>query len=275
MKAVEAVGRNIEQAIENALFELKAAREDVDIKIISEGGLFRKAKVVVSISEDAIEKYEKKEENRAKFLEEEDGLVISKTELKKEKEAEKEAKKEEKEKIKEEKKAEKEAEKVREEEGKEEKKTKRKNKIVEPIEFLTGLFKTAGKEVEIEAIDNDDCVIYSIKGEDLGSYIGYRGETLFSISYLTSILAGKTSKRVLVDIENYREKRIESLRSLASRMASKVAKTGRYVKLEPMDPAERRIIHLALQDNDKVTTLSKGTEPHRYVMIFPREYKDQ
>lgn len=275
MKAVEAVGRNIEQAIENALFELKAAREDVDIKIISEGGLFRKAKVVVSISEDAIEKYEKKEENRAKFLEEEDGLVISKTELKKEKEAEKEAKKEEKEKIKEEKKAEKEAEKVREEEGKEEKKTKRENKIVEPIEFLTGLFKTTGKEVEIEVIDNDDCVIYSIKGEDLGSYIGYRGETLFSISYLTSILAGKTSKRVLVDIENYREKRIESLRSLASRMASKVAKTGRYVKLEPMDPAERRIIHLALQDNDKVTTLSKGTEPHRYVMIFPREYKDQ
>lgn len=270
MKSVEGVGRNIEQAIENALFELKAPREDVDIKIISEGGLFRKAKVVVSISEDAREKYEKKEEKRAKYLEEDDGLIISKKELKEEK---KEEKKEAKAEIKEVKKAEKEEEK---EEVKEEKvKTKKENKIVEPVEFLTGLFKSAGKEVQIDINETEDCITYTITGEDLGSYIGYRGETLFAISYLTSVLAGKCGKRVLVDIENYREKRIESLRSLASRMASKVAKSGRYAKLEPMDPAERRIIHLALQDNDKVTTLSKGTEPHRYVMIFPREYKDQ
>ena len=62
--SVEATGKNIEQAIENALFELKAPREDVDIKIISEGGLFKKAKVVVSISEDAIEKYQKRDEKR-------------------------------------------------------------------------------------------------------------------------------------------------------------------------------------------------------------------
>jgi len=274
MKSVEGVGRNIEQAIENALFELKAPREDVDIKIISEGGLFRKAKVVVSISEDAKEKYEKKEEKRAKYFEEDDGLIISKKEIKEDIKEEKKAAKAEK---KEEKKAEKEAEKEAEKatEVAVEKKTKKENKVVEPMEFLKGLFQAAGKEVEIERVEKDDCVTYSIKGEDLGSYIGYRGETLFSISYLTSILAGKGEKRVLVDIENYREKRIESLRSLASRMASKVAKSGRYVKLEPMDPAERRIIHLALQDNDKVTTLSKGTEPHRYVMIFPREYKDQ
>lgn len=270
MKSVEGLGRNIEQAIENALFELKAPREDVDIKIISEGGLFRKAKVIVSISEDAKEKYEKKEEKRAKYLEEEDGLIISKKEIKEDIKEEKKAAKAEK---KEEKKAEKEAEKAKEETV--EKKAKRENKVIDPMEFLKCLFQSAGKEVEIERIEKDDCVTYAIKGEDLGSYIGYRGETLFSISYLTSILAGKGEKRVLVDIENYREKRIESLRSLASRMASKVAKSGRYVKLEPMDPAERRIIHLALQDNDKVTTLSKGTEPHRYVMIFPREYKDQ
>ena len=268
MKSVEGVGKNIEQAIENALFELKASREDVDIKIISEGGLFRKAKVVVSISEDAKEKYEKKEEKRAKYLEEDDGLIISKKELK-----------EEKKEIKEEKKAQKKEEKQEEKEEKDheevEKKKKKENKVIDPMDFLKGLFASAGKEVEIEIKENEDCIIYTIKGEDLGSYIGYRGETLFSISYLTSILAGKKEKRVLVDIEDYREKRIESLKSLATRMASKVAKTGRYIKLEPMDPAERRIIHLALQENDKVTTLSKGTEPHRFVMIFPREYKDQ
>ena len=69
----------------------------------------------------------------------------------------------------------------------------------------------------------------------------------------------------------FREKRADSLTELAKRMASKVIKTGRYVKLDPMNPSDRRIIHTALQDDDRVTTLSKGTEPHRYVIIFPKE----
>ena len=262
MKQVEGTGKNIEQAIENALFELKAPREDVDIKIICEGGLFRKAKVLVSISEDVIDKYEQKEEKRRKILEEDDGIVIDKTVIE---EKSKEEKKTEKQQEKEEKKAEK-------EEIKENK--KKETIVVNPKEFLEGLFKAYNKEVEIEEIEDENTITYQVKGEDIGDFIGYRGETLFSISYLTSVLAGKSEKRVLVDIENYREKRIETLRGLANRMANKVAKTGRYVKLEPMDPAERRIIHLALQENEKVTTLSKGTEPHRFVMIFPREYKE-
>jgi len=97
---------------------------------------------------------------------------------------------------------------------------------------------------------------------------------LFAISYITSTVSGRLGKRVVVDIENYREKREKTLKELASRIASKVAKTGRYQKLEPMEPSERRIIHLALQDNEKVTTMSKGTEPNRYVIVFPREYKE-
>lgn len=261
MKTVEGIGKNIEQAIENALFELKAPREDVDIKILCEGGLFKKAKVLVSISEDVKEKYEQKEEKRKRILEEDDGIVINKSV--------KEEKKQEKEEVKEIKKEEKAEEKEEKKEVK-----KRENPVVNPREFLEGLFKAYNKEVEIEEIEDENAVTYHIKGEDVGDFIGYRGETLFSISYLTSILAGKSQKRVLVDIENYREKRTETLKALANRMAGKVAKTGRYVKLDPMDPAERRIIHLALQDNDKVTTLSKGTEPHRFIIIFPREYKE-
>ena len=77
-----------------------------------------------------------------------------------------------------------------------------------------------------------------------------------------------------MDVEGYREKRTESLRELAKRTANKVAKTGRYFKFEPMDPSERKIIHTALQDDDRVTTLSKGEEPHRYLIVFPKEYKD-
>ena len=81
--------------------------------------------------------------------------------------------------------------------------------------------------------------------------------------------------RIVLDIENYRSKREESLKALAKRTADKVAKTKRYYKFEPMDPAERRIIHLALQDDERVTTLSKGEEPHRYLMVFPKEYDER
>ena len=88
-------------------------------------------------------------------------------------------------------------------------------------------------------------------------------------------VAGKQEKRILLDVDNYRAKREESLVATAHRIAKKVAKSGRYYKLEPMKPAERRVIHAALADDDSVTTLSKGTEPHRYVIIFPKEYKDR
>ena len=270
MKSVEALGKNIEQAIENALFELKATREDVDIKIISEGGLFRKAKVVVLISEDAIEKYEKKEEKRKKVLEDEDGLLIKKNAEKIE-EPKPEPKEEVKEVKKEEKKKEKEEKKEQKEEVKEAKKEK---KVIDPEEFLNGFIKAYNKECELEKIEDEENITYLIKGEDVGDLIGYRGESLFALSYLTSVIAGRTGKRVLVDVEGYREKRKQSLIALANKVASKVAKTGRYAKLDPMDPAERRIIHLALQDNDKVTTLSKGTEPHRFIIVFPREYDE-
>lgn len=274
MKSVEGLGKNIEQAIENALFELKATREDVDIKIISEGGLFRKAKVLVSISEDAIEKYEQKAEKRKKIMEDEDGLLIKKnpttgeTVSKEENKTEKEAKKEVK-------KAEKEAKKEEKDEAKEEKKERKEKKIIDPETFLNGFISVYNKECSLEKEENEESITYSIKGENVGDLIGYRGESLFALSYLTSVIAGKTEKRILVDIEGYRQKRKESLENLARRTAEKVAKTGRYAKLEPMDPAERRIIHLALQDNDKVTTLSKGTEPHRFIIVFPREYNDK
>lgn len=260
MREVEGLGKNIEQAIENALFELKAPREDVDIKILCEGGLFKKAKVLVKISDDAIEKYEKKEEKRKEIIAEE---KIQKEEKKVEKAEVKEEKKE----IKQEKKEEK-------KEVKENKKQKA-DKTITPKEFLTNLFEKAGKQVEISEIEEERNIVYSVLGENISEFIGHRGETLFALSFLTSVLAGRTEKRVIVDIANYREKREESLKALAERVANKVVKTGRYAKLEPMDPSERRIIHMALQDNTKVSTMSKGTEPHRYIMIFPVEYRDK
>ena len=289
-RSVEATGRNIEQAIENALFELKAPREDVDIKIISEGGLFKKAKVVVSISEDAIEKYEKREKEREKeslkkmddddeeddVEDEEDDDDDDDDDEDDDDDDDDDNKKEKKEREKLEKKAKKEKEKQEKKEEKEEEKIRSDEKRERPscTEFVKGLVEAFGKSAEITEIEDEDVKKIILDGEDLGELIGYRGEALFALSYLMSTICKREDKRVLLDICGYREKREDSLKKLAYRMAAKVAKTGRYARLEPMDASERRIIHLALQDNDKVTTMSKGTEPKRYLIIFPREYKD-
>lgn len=257
--SVEAAGKNIEQAIENALFELKAPREDVDIKIITEGGLFKKAKVVVSISEDAIEKYEKRE----KVKKEEAQAEEVKEEVKEVKKAEKKA-------VKAEKKEEKTAEKEEKKQEKEEK------EVIRPtaVEFMQGVLAALGKEGTVSEIEDDGVIRISVDGEDLSELIGYRGETMFALFYLMTTICKRAEKKQVLDVCGYREKRADSLKALANRTASKVIRSGRYARLEPMDASERRIIHLALQDNAKVTTMSKGTEPKRYVMIFPTEYKD-
>ncbi len=261
MLSAEGIGKNIEKAIENALIELKASREDVDIKILNEGGLFKKAKVLVTISDDAKEKYEK----RRKFVEEE-------------KEEEKKSINETSQENKEVSLNEEEIEpsldtSSSENELNEEEKSyhEKVEKNIDPMEFLKGLFEKAGKTVEINVKDDDKYITYSVIGEDLGDMIGHRGECFYAISRLLSVVCGKQDKKILLDIGGFREKRADSLTELAKRMASKVIKTGRYVKLDPMNPSDRRIIHTALQDDDRVTTLSKGTEPHRSVMIFPKE----
>ena len=257
MLSVEGIGKNIEQAIENALFELKAPREDVDIKILSEGGLFKKAKVLVTISEDAREKYEKKAQKKEEPKEE------VKVEKKIEKAEEKEIKKAEKETEKETKKA----EKQEEEEGQEGAEEK-----IDIKEFLEGFLKVAGKEnFQINVTEDEKYITYAIEGENLGDLIGHRGEAFYALNRLLTAMTGRKSKRVLLDIGGYRAKRIETLTQLALRTANKVAKTGRYARLDPMNPADRRIIHTALQNDGRVSTLSKGEEPKRYVMIFPTD----
>ncbi len=261
MLSAEGIGKNIEKAIENALLELKASREDVDIKILSEGGLFKKAKVVVTISEDAREKYEKKTKKELKNLDEstkkEENINVEKENIV---EDVVEKTEESKPKIKQE-----------STEEKIEKPKLEKEKTVDVLNFLKGLFEKAGKTVEINIKDDDKYITYSVVGEDLGDMIGHRGECYYAISKLLSVMNNDNDKKILLDIGGFKEKRAESLTALAKRIANKVIKTGRYVKLDPMNPSDRRIIHTALQDNDKVTTLSKGTEPHRYVIIFPKE----
>ena len=257
MLSAEGIGKNIEKAIENALLELKAPREDVDIKILNEGGLFKKAKVLVTISDDAKEKYIKKEEKKKASLE-----------VKGENKAE--AKEKKPEEPKKEKKKEIEKEEQISVQKQEEEKEDYLYKDISPITFLKGFFEAAGKDVVINESEDDKFITYSVEGENLGELIGHRGECFFAISRLLTAVCGKSEKKILLDIGGFREKRAESLTALAKRVANKVAKSGRYAKLDPMNPSDRRIIHTALQDDQRVTTLSKGSEPYRYVIIFPK-----
>ena len=110
----------------------------------------------------------------------------------------------------------------------------------------------------------------NLTGEEMGILIGKRGQTLDSLQYLVSLVVNKESEgylRVKLDTENYRERRKETLETLAKNIAYKVKRTRRSVSLEPMNPYERRIIHSALQSDKYVYTRSEGEEPFRHVVI--------
>lgn len=139
--------------------------------------------------------------------------------------------------------------------------------------FLSQVFGAMGMEVDITAKTGAESVDVEMAGEHMGIVIGKRGDTLDALQYLTSLVVNHESEervRVILDTENYREKRHSALLALSKRLADKVYKTGRKYTLEPMNPYERRIIHSSLQGSDKVTTFSVGEEPYRKVVIAPK-----
>ena len=278
MKSCEATGKNIEQAIQNALLELKASREDVDIKILSEGGFLKKAKVLVSISEDALDKYERKEKLKQTLEEENDedfAEKFVKTKIEKTKPTENVEKIEEKVEEKTESVENFEEKKADEEKKNGEEKNEKIQRKFTAEEFINGVLDSLNTEGTIEKVEEDRVVKYCINGENLNDLIGHHGDCLLALSHIMSLVCkNENGKRVILYVENYRQKRQEALVALAKRIADKVSKSGRYYKLEPMEASERRIIHLALQDDDRVTTLSKGEEPRRYLIVFPKEYRD-
>ncbi|MBQ4282494.1 MAG: protein jag [Lachnospira sp.] len=138
--------------------------------------------------------------------------------------------------------------------------------------FLTDMFKAMDMEVEITLnFDDPECVGVNLSGDNMGSLIGKRGQTLDSIQYLTSLVVNKGKDkyvRIKLDTEDYRKRRKETLESLARNIAYKVKRSRRSVSLEPMNPYERRIIHSALQNDKFVSTRSEGEEPFRHVVVY-------
>ena len=140
----------------------------------------------------------------------------------------------------------------------------------EGLDFLKKVAGEMGLDVQMNARIGEDVLLVNVHGKDSGTIIGKRGQTLDAIQYLTSLVVNKHRDkymRVVIDAEHYRAKREKTLEALAYRLANKVVKTRRSVKLEPMNPYERKVIHATLHDHPKVTTRSEGQDPYRRVVI--------
>lgn len=197
-KSVVEKASSVELAVEKALGELGARREDVEIEILSKGGLFQKAEVRVTLRQTAAAHAE---------------------------------------------------------------------------EFVSGLLRAMGLSASAKASESDGEIVVEISGEDSGTAIGYRGEALDAIQFLTRTYLNQEklgTGKVVVDCENYRAKRRETLVALAGRLAEKAYRTRRKVALEPMNPFERRIIHSALIDSEIAETHSEGEDSARHVVIVPK-----
>jgi len=148
--------------------------------------------------------------------------------------------------------------------------------IIDPIEeakkFLLQVSEQMGAPIDIEVKREGKQVLFVMNGEKIALLIGKRGQTLNSLQYLTQLIINRFSNQyltVILDAEDYRNRRNDTLIQLAHRLAIKALKTGRDVALEPMPSYERKVIHTALSDNKRVKTFSDGSDPHRHIVISP------
>lgn len=251
MKKIEVTAKNVQKAIEQGLKELNVTQDQVDIKIIDEGGFFKKAKVELILDKEVEEQMLKEEAKKEVTKKEE--KVESKV---KEEKTEKSAKKEKEEKVVEEVKT---------------------DMIEFGTNFLKGLLEKMNVEAEITSFEADGCVTFNASGEKVSTLIGKRGETLNAIQdVLANVMknANFRDKKFFFDVENYKNRREISLVNLAERMAKKALKIEKPIKLERMNAYERKIIHTALQDCEGITTKSEGEEPNRHLVIIPTK-KDE
>lgn len=142
--------------------------------------------------------------------------------------------------------------------------------------FLSGLLEMMKIPATTEILENGDKIVIDILTTSPTQVIGYRGEVLDALQTLagaTANIGNDEYKKVVVNCENYREKREETLKALAVRIANKAVKYGKKFSLEPMNPFERKVIHSALSNMEGIKTESEGAEPNRYVVVIPENLK--
>jgi spoIIIJ-associated protein len=220
-KVAEGIGKNYDEAVEDALSKVGLTKEQVTIELIEEP-----KKRIFNILEH--------KQVKVKVVEKEEKETIKK-EIKKEF-------------------SEAEVEEVRK----------------RVYDYLEGIFKAMNLDLKISDKYDNGTINFEITGNNAGIIIGYRGDTLDALQLLATNAGNKGRTeyiRVVLDVENYRKKRVKALEELANRKAGIVIAKGRSITLEPMTPYERRIIHTTLQNHPKVKTSSTGEEPYRKVTI--------
>ncbi len=262
MNSIVVSAKTVEKAIEEGLVLLNTSIENVDVNIISEGGFFKKATVELTLSEEALQEKEAKlkklDELEAK-INSNNNKTVSENSVYEQDEVSEELQK-----IEEELELLTKSQKT-EEEVKELTVEEQINKFMNGLIYAFNINATT----KVEKTEEDEYLV-EIVGENLGVFIGYRGETLDAIQFLlNNYIYNKTgyNKLILLDIENYRAKRVEVLKNMAINLSNKVLNSKKSYKLEPMNKYERKIIHSQLQDVEHIATRSEGKEPHRYLII--------
>ena len=240
---IEATGKSVEIAIQNGLLECGMKREDVNIKVVEEGGLFKKAKVILSWGEqeEAVEVSESKEEVEAVETETQEQPLV-------------------------------EAEEVQPVVEEKKKRIVDSTRIQEKgKEFLLGLAKMLDENATCEVNANENEVSFSLKGEKLGKLIGFHGDNLQALQILLSGLKtrGEGALRLFIDIDGYKANRNQSIIDLANKTAEQAIKIERNIHLDPMNAYDRRIVHTTLQGREDVTTESTGEGEKRHVVVKP------
>ncbi|WP_226668599.1 RNA-binding cell elongation regulator Jag/EloR [Metabacillus litoralis] len=146
--------------------------------------------------------------------------------------------------------------------------------VKESQTFLEEVIKKMGIEAKINVKKTGKTALFQINGDNMAVLIGKRGQTLNSLQFLTQLVANRYSNhylQIIIDAENYRERRKETLTLLAARLAQQVKRTSNKVSLEPMPSNERKIIHAALAEYSDLKTYSVGDEPNRHLVISPKK----
>ena len=289
MQTVKATGKTVDEAVQKALLELGISKEEAEIRVIEEAktGIFgfgkKDAVVEVAVKAETEETAEAEAPEAAEvaavaaaaeIIEEAKEAAEEVSEMSEVSEKEETEEAEVSEEAEDEELSDDGAKPAGRREEREFSQEEQNETAEEAKKFLEGIFRSIGLTVTMEKMMSRDRILLNLHGEGLGILIGKHGRTLNSLQYLTNLAAGKLYHHryfVLLDVENYRIRREQTLTTLALRLAEKAKRTGAPVELEPMDPGERRMIHLALQEDDAVTTESEGEGSYRHVVILPKE----
>ena len=233
MRNIEVTAKSVDQAIEKGLQMLGVNREDIEVKVINEGSMLKKAVVEIYTFVNAEEREEYLKNNKAKneiklVKNQEDEQIEFSTEH---------------------------IEKV--------------TPVV--IGFLEGLLEKMNITATVSRGVRNGDVIFKINGDSINNLIGYHGETLEAVQFLTNTVVREQvpdyRKKIYIDVENYRRKRQDTVEQIAEKMAKRVLQTKRSIKLEPMNSFERKAIHYVLSNIEHIGTHSEGVEPNRCLVI--------